>query len=53
MFRTAIHAHGAARFENDPGFIDRSSEVYKGRLALKNSFGKVFINETYIKILTK
>ena len=53
MSRTAIHAHGSTRFKNDPGLIDRTSEVYKGRLALKNSIGKVFINETDIENLNK
>ena len=50
MSRIAIHAHGAARFKNDPGLIDHTSEVYKGWFALKNSVGKLFINETDIKI---
>ena len=30
MSRTAIHANVEARFKNDPGLIDRTSEVYKG-----------------------
>ena len=49
MFRTAIHAHGAARFKNDPGRIDHTSEVYNGRFAFKNFVGKVFTNETDIE----
>ena len=53
MSRTAIHAHGAARFKNDPGLIDHTSEVYKGWVALKNSVRKVFTNETDIENLNK
>ena len=53
MSRTAIHAHCAARFKNDHGLIDRTSEVYKGWFALKNSVGKVFINETDIENFNK
>jgi hypothetical protein len=33
--RSAIHAHGAVRFKNDPGLIKLTTEAYKGRLALK------------------
>ena len=53
MSRTAIPSsfmHGAEQFKNYPGHIDRTSEVYKDWFALNNSVGKVFINETVIKI---
>ena len=53
MSRTAIHAHGAARFKNNPGLIDHTSEVYKGWFAFKNSVAKVFTNETDIENLNK
>ena len=53
MSRTAIHAHGATRFKNDPGLIGRTSVVYKGWFALKNSVFKVFINEIDIENLNK
>ena len=53
MSPIAIHAHGAARFKNDPGLIDRTSEVYKGWFALKDSVAKVFINETGIENFNK
>ncbi len=33
--RSSIHAHGAARFSNDPGLIELTALVYKGRLAAK------------------
>ena len=49
----SINANGAKRFKNDPGFIDRTSEVYQGRFALKNSIYKLFINETDIEHLNK
>lgn len=31
--RSAIHAHGCARFKNDPGLINLTTLVYKGRQA--------------------
>ncbi len=46
--RTAIHAHGAARFKNDPGLIDLTATVYKGRLASKNCVGKIFQSQEEI-----
>ena len=51
--RTAIHAHGAARFKNDPELIDLTANVYKSRLALKNSIGKVFNDQNDIEIFNK
>ena len=33
--RTSIHAHGAARLLNDPGLINLTALVYKGRQAEK------------------
>ena len=51
--RTAIHAHGAARYKNDHGLIELTSEVYNGRLALKNSIGKIFNDESDIENLNK
>ncbi|RMZ93746.1 ATP-dependent DNA helicase pif1, partial [Brachionus plicatilis] len=33
--RSTIHAHGAARFKNDPNLIELTTKVYAGRLALK------------------
>jgi hypothetical protein len=31
--RSSIHAHGCARFSNDPGLIQLTALVYKGRMA--------------------
>ena len=33
--RTSIHAHGAARFKNDPGLVDLTYKTYLGHLASK------------------
>ena len=35
------------RFKNDPELMNRTSEVFTGLFALKNSVVKVFTNETY------
>ena len=40
--RTSIHAHGAARFSNDPGLIDLTKKVYLGHIYSKKLVGKVF-----------
>ena len=40
--RTSIHAHGCARFKNDPGLIELTKKVYSSYLFIKNSIGKVF-----------
>jgi hypothetical protein len=42
--RTAIHAHGAARFSNDPGLIELTKVVYNSRLHIRRAVGKVFTN---------
>ncbi|RMZ95107.1 ATP-dependent DNA helicase PIF1, partial [Brachionus plicatilis] len=34
--RSSIHAHGAARFKNDPGLTELTKKVYLGRLAKKD-----------------
>jgi hypothetical protein len=49
--RSSIHAHGAARFKNDPGLIDLTTKVYAGRLASKSIGAKVFENLDEIKKL--
>ena len=33
QMRNAIHAHGAARWKNDPGLIELTKVAYEGRLA--------------------
>ncbi|RNA42068.1 ATP-dependent DNA helicase pif1 [Brachionus plicatilis] len=33
--RSTIHAHGAAKFKNDPGLRDLTTKVYQGRMAEK------------------
>ena len=40
--RTSIHAHGCARFKNDPGLIELTKKVYSSYLQIKNSIGKFF-----------
>jgi hypothetical protein len=49
--RNAIHAHGAARFKNDPGLVQLTTKVYASRLAQESSIGRVFQNTTEIQIL--
>ena len=51
--RTAIHAHGAARFRNDPGLIELTKRVYIAHLHKKQSIGKVFNNTDEIIELEK
>ena len=43
--RTSIHAHGAARFKNDPGLIELTKKVYQGRL-LEKALSENKLNST-------
>ncbi len=45
--RTKIHAHGAARFNNDPGLIELSKQVYLAKIIAKKCAGKIFSNEEF------
>ena len=51
--RIAIHAHGAARFKNDPGLIELTKHAYIGQLSQKQLNENKYENEEHKLNLNK